>query len=90
MQAAQFLDSETILKHLPFLSPDEIDGILERKQAEEMERIEQAMTMQGMESGAMGEMGAEDEEMSEGDSDTSEEILSMLDDLLTELGEEEE
>ena len=90
LQAAQFLDSETILKHLPFLSPDEIDGILERKQAEEMERIEQAMAMQGMESGAMGEMGAEGEEMSEGSSDASEEILSMLDDLLAELGEEEE
>lgn len=82
LQAAQFLDSETILKHLPFLSPDEIDGILERKQAEEMERTEQAM--QSM------TLGAEGEEMSEGGSDASEEILSMLDDLLAELGEEEE
>ena len=48
LQSANFLDVETILKHLPFLSPDEIEEIMERKQAEEMERFEQAMAMQGM------------------------------------------
>lgn len=84
LQAAQFLDSETILKHLPFLSPDEIEEIMERKQAEEMERMEQAMAMQGMESGAMGEMGAE------GGSGADEEILSQLESLLAELDEGEE
>lgn len=40
LSAAQYLDDETILKHLPFLSPDEIDGILERKQEEEANRYE--------------------------------------------------
>lgn len=40
LAAAQYLDDETILKHLPFLSPDEIDGILERKQEEEANRYE--------------------------------------------------
>ena len=40
LSAAQYLDDETILKHIPFLSPDEIDGILERLQAEEMNRYE--------------------------------------------------
>ena len=49
LQAAQYLDSETILKHLPFLSPDEIEEVMERKQAEEAERFEQAMALQGME-----------------------------------------
>lgn len=48
LQAAQYLDSETILRHLPFLSPDEIEEIMERKQAEEMERFDQAMALQGM------------------------------------------
>lgn len=40
LAAAQYLDDETILKHLPFLSPDEIDGILKRKQEEEANRYE--------------------------------------------------
>ena len=51
LQAAQFLDAETILKHLPFLSPDEIEEIMEKKQAEEMENFEKAMAMQGMDMG---------------------------------------
>lgn len=38
--AAQYLDDETILKHLPFLSPDEIDDILDRKTEEEANRLE--------------------------------------------------
>ena len=38
LSAAQYLDDETILKHLPFLSPDEIDDILIRKDAEEAGR----------------------------------------------------
>lgn len=43
LSSAQYLDAETILKHLPFLSPDEIEEIIERKQAEEMGRMEQVM-----------------------------------------------
>lgn len=39
LSAAQYLDDETILKHLPFISPDEIDAILSQKDAEEMERF---------------------------------------------------
>ena len=41
LSAAQFLDNRTILKHRPFLSPDEIESILERMEAEEAERYEQ-------------------------------------------------
>ena len=40
LSAGEYLDDETILKHLPFLSPDEIDGILERKTKEESSRFE--------------------------------------------------
>ena len=40
LAAAQYLDDETILKHLPFLNIDEIDEILERKDKEEAERFE--------------------------------------------------
>ena len=38
LAAAQYLDDETILKHLPFLSIDEIDTILLRRQEEEASR----------------------------------------------------
>ena len=41
LSAAQYLDDETILRHLPFLSPDEIDDILARKDEEEAERYEE-------------------------------------------------
>lgn len=40
MMAAQYLDDETIVKHLPFLSPDEVDDVLERRTQEESERYE--------------------------------------------------
>ena len=38
LAAAQYLDDETILKHLPFLNIDEIDEILKRKDKEEADR----------------------------------------------------
>ena len=37
--AAQYLDDETILKHLPFLSPDEIPFILKNREKEEIDRV---------------------------------------------------
>ena len=40
LSASQYLDDETILKHLPFLNPDEIDDILSRLLKEEASRIE--------------------------------------------------
>lgn len=45
LAAAQYLDHETILRHLPFLSADEIDGILDRTTEEEAERYERIQTM---------------------------------------------
>ena len=41
LAAGQYLDNETILRHLPFLSADEIDGILDRTTQEEAERYKQ-------------------------------------------------
>lgn len=38
LSAAQYLDDETILKHLPFLNIDEINDIMKRKEKEEAER----------------------------------------------------
>lgn len=39
LAAGQYLDDETILKHLPFLNIDEIDEILKRKDKEEADRF---------------------------------------------------
>ena len=40
LSAAQYLDNETVLKHLPFLNIDEIGEIMERVDREEMDRFE--------------------------------------------------
>ncbi len=39
LQAAEYLDDETILRKLPFLTEDEVKGILQRKDAEEVDRF---------------------------------------------------
>ena len=39
LAAAQYLDDETILRHLPFISVDEVDDILDRKIDEEATRF---------------------------------------------------
>ena len=87
LQAAQYLDSETILKHLPFLSPDEIEEVMERKDAEEADRFEQAMALQGMPTD-MGENEEAAPAEGEGDDADLEGILAELQGLLDDLGEE--
>ena len=44
LQAAEYLDDETVLRKLPFLTEDEIDGILQRKGAEEIDRFSTTTT----------------------------------------------
>lgn len=61
LSAANYLDSETILKHLPFLSPDEIEEVMKNKQAEEMERFNQAMALEGRETAEQQEQEQEQE-----------------------------
>ena len=39
LTAAQYLDDETILKHLPFLTPEEVDEIQKRKAEEDLDRF---------------------------------------------------
>ena len=92
LSAAQYLDSETILKHLPFLSPDEIDEIIMRKKDEELERYDQMMALQGAEmpQNAQNEPQGENdtaEEQNGGNSDL-ESVLKDLEGLLADLGEE--
>jgi len=91
LQAAQFLDTQTILEHLPFLSPDEIEDIMDRKTEEEAERMEQAMMLQGVPTenseNSEGE-GTPDEESESEDAEASlvEDVLSQLEGLLKDLG----
>ena len=40
MMAANYLDDETIIRKLPFITPDEVDGILARKLANDQSAIE--------------------------------------------------
>ena len=39
MTASQYLDDETILKHLPFLTQEEVDEIQKRKAEEDLDRM---------------------------------------------------
>lgn len=39
LSAANYLDDEAVLKHLPWLTPEEVDEILARKDAEDAERL---------------------------------------------------
>lgn len=59
LSAAQYLDKETVLKHLPFISTDEVETILDNMQNEEMERFnlqqEQMQALQNMKQGNEGE-----------------------------------
>lgn len=68
LQSANYLDDETILKHLPFLSPDEINDILKAKEAEEAERYEIAKQIsQGKGFNPNDEEEQENEEQVEGE-----------------------
>ena len=39
LTAANYLDDEAVLRHLPWLTPEEVDEILKRRDAENMERL---------------------------------------------------
>jgi hypothetical protein len=45
LASAQYLDDETVLKHLPFLNIDEIDDILIKRDKEEAERFKDIMAI---------------------------------------------
>ena len=70
LSAAQYLDNETILKHLPFLSIDEVDDILDNLVKEESDRfkgVDDGSSTEGDESGTEedGESPEEDIQPSE-------------------------
>lgn len=67
LSAAQYLDAETVLKHLPFISPDEVQNILDKLTEEESSRFVQedvndgsSERTDGQNIGENGEEGLED------------------------------
>ena len=38
ISAATYLDDQAVLDHLPWLTPEEVDAIMERKAADELDR----------------------------------------------------
>ena len=90
LSAAQYLDPETVLKHLPFLSPDEVDGIMEKMEEQEAARFAQEQAMIAAQNG--GEMPEESEESDDGGADYAaeldsygSEVMDMLESLLKEV-----
>ena len=68
LASAEYLDDETILKHLPFLNIDEIDEILMRKDEEEADRF--------------ADEGEDLEDEDEGESSDLDDTIAMLEDMI--------
>lgn len=83
LAAAQYLDSETILKHLPFLSPDEIEDILVRKEEEEAARYE--LTSEFAQEQEQETAQSENEEETTALQDFGNDVISQLESLLKEV-----
>lgn len=82
LSASEYLDSETILNKLPFITVDEVSEIMARKDAEMEEQMEMQQAMMG------GEEDMEDEDEDEGledDEDENDDIDAQLEALLKEL-----
>jgi len=77
LAAGEYLDDETILKHLPFLNIDEIDEIMNRKDEEEADRFADEEEMLGEEEDMLG---LEEEE--EVDTDSIASLISQLEGIL--------
>ena len=75
LMCADYLDDETILKKLPFLTEDEIEDIMKRKASEEVDRYGETDDMY-------------EEDLSEEELDTTEEEAEMDNKYLTEFSDE--
>jgi hypothetical protein len=81
LMSAEYLDDETILRKLPFLTEDEIEGILQRKDAEEVDRY-----------GNVEDISVDEDTKEIQDEETDEDIVDRLSnmdsDYLQEFGDE--
>lgn len=72
LQSASYLDDETILQHLPFLSPEEIENILKRNEEEEAKRYKIAEQIsQSKNEQSQGQDVTEDEEDNEDEEEST-------------------
>lgn len=82
LAAGEYLDDETILKHLPFLNIDEIDEIMDRRDAEEADRFaDEEMDFMDEDEEMLD---LEEEEEVEDTSDLDE-MISMLEEMIKEM-----
>lgn len=65
LQSANYLNEETILKHLPFLSPDEINDIMKAKEKEKEKGYEMAEAIRIGNGGAIPEIANEEDSENE-------------------------
>lgn len=73
LSAAEYLDGETVLKHLPFITVDEVEEIQRRKQAEDMERMGMLIAQQRKQNGGTGNAQQGDEPQDEEEPEEEEE-----------------
>ena len=84
LSAAQYLDQETVLKHLPFLSPDELDEVMARLKEAEAQRYEQEMALAGggeVASGATSAGGETQSDAAASMGEMGDEVNAILDGL---------
>lgn len=79
LSASEYLDTETILQKLPFITVDEVSNIMAKKDQENADRMEEDESMM------------EDEEMMDGEEDEEpDDIDAQLEALMKELGADDE
>lgn len=86
LSAAQYLDPETVLKHLPFLSPDELDEIMEKLKEAEADRYEEEQAM--LDESESESDTTESDMATEAMTQYGDEVIAMLQSLLDEEDEE--
>jgi len=73
LQAAKYLNDETILKHLPFLSPDEINDIMKAKEKEKEKGYEMAEAIRTGNGAEIQEIANEEDSENEEEQETNNE-----------------
>ena len=57
ISAATYLDDQAVLDHLPWLTPEEVDAIMERKAADELDRNDNLEPPEGVTEDGQGAPG---------------------------------
>ena len=71
LSAADYLDEQTVLQHLPFITVDEVEDIMKRKQEEQIQRVQQMMEQASL-TNEEGQENAEEESNEESEDEDEE------------------